>query len=199
MAAWQYFSEEVADVESFNNIQLLQSVQIEGLQPKGDYRFDPLKYRHPILSPFRGQTQSGLLGVSISQYSRLQLPKENSVTEVVLQFSTGDPALIVGVYGLGRVAVSALPGSLAARTAVGTPWSSFAMSPSFLPVIRELLTYLVGDRWLQQRNLVVGDPAAFFTNVSAKTVSVRLPLGSRKMLLLPDVRRSWTDGLSRNR
>ncbi len=178
------FLGEDTDVESFNRNHLLPSLHVESFQSAGDYRFDPLGYRHPIVSPFRGMAQSGLLGVTISQYFRLQLSEENSEAEaeVVLKFNTGDPALIVGRRGLGRVAVSALPGSLAARTATGTPWSSFAMSPSFLPVIRELLTYLVGDRWLQQRNLVVGEPAIFPANLIAKTTSVRLPSGARQTL-----------------
>jgi len=106
--------------EHFNELQRLLPVRVEGLQPAGDYRFDPQEYRHPIVSPFRGQVQSGLLGVSISQFWRLQVSEDHPSTEVVLKFDTGEPALVVDRFGLGRVAVSALPGSLVARTATGT-------------------------------------------------------------------------------
>lgn len=171
---------------AFNELQQLLPVRVEKMFPVGEYRFDTQEYRHPIVSPFRGQTQSGLLGVSVSQYCRMQLLEERPLTEVVLKFDTGDPALVVDRFGLGRVAVSALPGSLVARTAEGTPWSSFALSPSFLPVVRELVAYLVGDRWLQQRNLLIGETAVFPWVVGAKTASVRLPARERQTLPLPE-------------
>ena len=160
----------------------LLPVRIDSLQSSGEYQFDPLGYRHPIVSPFRGQTQSGLLGVAISQYRRMFVHEEHRSAEVVLKFGTGDPALVVDRFGLGRVAVMALPGSLEARTAAGVPWSSFALSPSFLPAVRELVAYLVGDRWLQQRNLLVGNEAVFLCDVYAKTTEVRFPNGVRQSL-----------------
>ncbi len=173
-------------LETNDELRRLLPVRVESVQPLGEYRFDPQEYRHRIVSPFRGQAQSGLLGVTVSQYRRLQLVEGRPTTEVVLKFDTGDPALVVDRFGLGRVAVSALPGSLVVRTAAGTPWSSFALSPSFLPVIRELVTYLVGDRWLQQRNLLVGESAVFPWPIGAKKASVRLPSGVRQTLSLTD-------------
>ncbi len=171
-------------LEPIAALQQLLPVRVERIRPAGEYRFDPLEYRHSIVAPFRGQSQAGLLGVSVSQYVQLRLLDKHPSAEVVLQFDTGDPALVVDRFGLGRVAMSALPGSLGARTATGTPWSSFALSFSFLPVVRELVAYLVGDRWLQQRNLLVGEPAVFPTVVGAKTASVRLPVGVRQTLPL---------------
>ena len=169
---------------NFGPLPELLPVQVGNLQPLGEYHFDPQEYGHVIVSPFRGQARSGLLGVAISQYRRLQLLREHSTAEVVLKFDTGDPALVVDDFGLGRVSVSALPGALAARTSNSTPWSSFAMSPSFLPVIRELVAYLVGDRWFHQRNISVGEPAAFVWNSNAKPASVRLPDGAQQTLPL---------------
>ena len=157
-------------------------IEIKGVQAAGEYHFDPRGYRHPIVEPFRGQTHAGLLGVTITQYQRLDLLEVSPAPEVVLAFDTEDPALVIGKLGLGRVAVSALPGSLAVRTAERMPWSSFALSPSFLPVVRELVTFLVGDRWLQHRNLSVGTPAVFSTKSSTQTVEVQLPSGVRSPL-----------------
>jgi len=179
------FPGQATTPESLGELQPMLAVQVESIQPTGEYRFDPQEYRHPIVSPFRGQAQSGLLGVAVSQYYRLHFRNEHSSAETVLKFDTGDPALVVDSFGLGRVAISALPASLAARTATGTPWSSFALSPSFLPVIRELVAYLVGDRWLQQRNLLVGEPAIFPWMDGTKTASVRLPAGTRQTLPHP--------------
>ena len=178
-----FLGPESAD-EPYSTLKPLLPVHIEHLQRAGEYRFDPLEFRHPIVSPFRGQAQSGLLRVAISQYRSLQILSDRPSTEVALAFDTGDPALVVDRFGLGRVAIMALPGSLAVRTDTGSPWSSFALSPSFLPVIRELVAYLVGDGWLQQRNLLVGEPAIFARVAGAKRASVRLPEGVRQTLPL---------------
>lgn len=176
------FVNQVVGGSSLVPLHELLSVKIMEVQSAGEYRFDPQDYRHPIIAPFRGQTQSGLLGVAITQYCRLQLDKERTSAEVVLKFDTGDPVLVVDRLGLGRIAVSALPGALVARTEEGAPWSSFAMSPSFLPVVRELVAYLVGDPWLQQRNLLVGQPAVFAWDEGGKVATVLLPSGVNEML-----------------
>ncbi len=172
------------ETTALDELKPLLPVRIKEIQTADSTRFDPLEYRHPIVSPFRGQTQAGLLGVSVSQYWQLQLVEKHSRAEVVLQFDTGDPALVVGRFGLGRVAVSALPGSLAARTSTDTPWSSFALSPSFLPVIRELITHLVGERWTQQRNVLVGEPAVLAWGDGAKASTIRFPDGVQQTLPL---------------
>ena len=169
----------------WGGLQQSLPVTFEGVQSAGEYHFDPLEYQHPVVAPFRGQAQAGLLGVTISQYVRLAIREDRPSAEIVLNFDTGDPALVVDRFGLGRIAVSALPGSLRARDAAGAPWSSFALSPSFLPVVRELVEHLVGDRWHQQRNLLVGETAMIPWPDSATSASVRRPDGFEQKLPLP--------------
>ena len=140
-------------------LESLLPMRVLSSQAAGNYRFDPLDYGHPIVSPFRGRTAAGLLNVSVNRYVRLEPISQHPDVETVLALDNGDPALVVDRLGLGRVAVMAIPCSLATRTAAGAPWSSFPVSPSFLPVVRELVGYLVGDRWQQQRNLLVGQQA----------------------------------------
>lgn len=175
----------LTDAKHVNALNKLLPVRSTGEKPTGDFRFDPLEYRHPIVAPFRGQTQAGLLRVATTQYHQMQLAEERGQAEVVLQFDSNDPALAVDQYGLGRVAVSALPGSLAARTKQGTPWSSFAVSPSFLPVMRELVAYLVADNWQQQRNVLVGETIIVPWVQVAQAVRVRLPNGTEQKLPRP--------------
>ncbi len=159
-------------------------VQLVETPPTGDFRFDPLEYRHSIVAPFRGQTQAGLLGVAISKYQRLELRPDRPTADVVLQFDSGDPALVVDRFGLGRVAVFALPGSLVARTASGSPWSTFPVSPSFLPIVRELVTYLAESQ-VQQRNLLVGETAILPWPDDVQSASVTLPDGQRRDVPAP--------------
>ena len=168
--------------ETLPSLQEFLPVRIDAIQSPGEYQFDPLGYRHPVVSPFRGRKQTGLLGVAILQYRRLLVREKHPSAEIVLNFNTGDPALVIDRFGLGRVAVLALPASLEARTSAGTPWSSFALSPGFLPVVRELVSYLVGDRWLQQRNLLVGNDAVILCDVHAKSSAVRFPNGMHQSL-----------------
>ena len=160
----------------------LLPVEIVETSAEGTYRFDPLEYGHPVVQPFRGREQAGLLSVVISRYVRMRASKQ---AETVLALDTGDPALVVAKRGLGSVAVLAIPGSLATRPQ--KPWSSFAVSPSFLPVMRELLSYLVGDPWLRQRNLQPGERAMTIWQAAAgdQPIEVRLPSGRSVQLPLP--------------
>lgn len=165
-----------------NSLSEILPVEVVSIQPQGHYGFDPLEYRHPILTPFRGQSQTGLKGVSISQYVKLQTVESHSSAAIVLAFDTGDPALVVDQSGLGRVAVLALPGALSARTADATPWSSFALSPSYLPVMRELINYLVQPAVTTQHNFVIGEPASIPTSLQELPTSVLLPDGRLRTL-----------------
>ncbi|MCG8451025.1 MAG: GldG family protein, partial [Pirellulales bacterium] len=147
---------------------------------EGEYRFDPLEYRHPIVRPFRGREKAGLLSVVVSRYVRMA-PEEKA--ETVLAFDSGDPALVVARHGLGSVAALALPVALSLEQR--QPWSSFAVSPSFVPVMRELLTYLVSDR--QQQNLLPGQTAvsAWRPAGAIQKIEVRTPSGDSTELFPP--------------
>lgn len=181
--------------DQFNKIE--PDPDFDGLLPAeilqrvtaGGSRFDPLDYQHPITTLFRGKVNAGLSNVAIEEYFQLDVKETHPTAEVVLAFETGDPALVVDQYGLGRVAVVALPGSLASRTAEGTPWSSFPVSPSFLPIIRELATYLVGASWLEEHNLFVGQPAVCQLDSSRQisAIEVSQPDGSMQLLASPGI------------
>jgi len=165
----------------------LLPVRIGALSPAGEYRFDPLEYQHPLVSPFRGQENSGLLTTTISQYFRLQHLTDRPTIETALGFSTEDPAIVVDRSGLGRVAVVAIPGSLASRTEGGSPWSSFAVSPSFLPIVRELVDYVVGSSGLDRLNRLVGEPLVcpLDPEQALGRITAELPDGSHLLLPTP--------------
>jgi len=168
-------------------LQSLLPTELLQIQDSGVYHFDPIDYDHPIVSLFRGQTASGLLNVSVNRYVRMQVIDGSPAAEVVIDFDSGDPALVVSGLGLGRMAVMAIPCSLAVHTPGGTPWSSFAVSPSFLPIVRELVSYLVDDSWQQQRNLLVGQQATSMASGSGPldTLEIRLPSGDKRNLKPP--------------
>ena len=135
-------------------LEEIASLTIAEEPAQGDWRLDPLDYRHPILAPFAGRKRSGLLGVRVSQYYPLRIAEDDRA-EAALAFSSGDPAIVIGEHGRGRLAVIATDPALETQ---GEPWSTLAVSPSFVPLVRELLGYLTSDRRGEQLNRLAGEP-----------------------------------------
>lgn len=130
---------------------LLPSTPLETVDAEGTagtpVRFAPGDYRHPVIKPFAGNPDSGLLTTEIDRYWRLESPAARA-GDVVLSFSTGDPAIIERKFGQGRV--------LLVTTPLDDSWSNWALWPSFVPIVHELtraatagndaaLAKLVGD------------------------------------------------------
>ncbi|MBN2474131.1 MAG: VWA domain-containing protein [Pirellulales bacterium] len=111
-------------------------------------RLDPLGYRHPIVEPFRGREQAGLLTTPVEKYCKLHVP-DGSKAQVVLATAAGDPLVVEHTAGRGRVVLVA--------TSADTSWTLMPVWPSFVPVVQELLAYCVGGAF-QQRNVEVGQP-----------------------------------------
>jgi hypothetical protein len=109
---------------------------------------NPLDYRHPLVRAFRGRPRAGLLTTPVAKYVKLTLPK-NSRAQVALSFADGDPMIVEGPAGRGRVVLVA--------TSADLSWTAMPVWPSFLPLVQELLAYCTGGR-LQERNVQVGQP-----------------------------------------
>jgi aerotolerance regulator-like protein/VWA domain-containing protein len=151
-----------------------------GAPVTGSFHFDPLEYQHPIVHPFRNHENSGLLSVAIRKYFPLTVDSNHDDVVAALALDTGDPAILIGPSGLGRVVLVALPGSLASRTDDRLPWSSWAVSPSFLPLVRELHDYLVGMAPLWAADRLVGEPLLLPPR--------RLPVGQDLVMRIPENR-----------
>jgi hypothetical protein len=132
-------------------------------------RFDPLDYAHPIVRPFRGAEQGGLLTTLTYAYVRAE-PAPETRAERVLAFDTGDPAILAMPAEPGRVAL--------VTTSADTEWTNWPFWPSYVPVIQELVGYLVADRD-RDRNLRVGQTIAVTPpeTPAEVAVSVELPGG----------------------
>jgi hypothetical protein len=123
--------------------------------PVGDERpgekfftFDPLGYQHPIVEPFRGAEQAGLLTTKIFRYTKVEARPEGSA-RTALAYTNGDPAVIIGSYGRGPVAL--------VTTSVDLDWTTWPISPSFVPVMQELARVLSAGRVLVP-SIQVGEP-----------------------------------------
>jgi hypothetical protein len=138
-------------------------VELAAEPSTGDWRFDPLGYRHPIVAPFAGRTRAGLLSVRVSKYFPVRVNDESRV-QVALRISSGDPAIVTSDFGLGRIALMTIDPSLKVS---GEPWTTLAVSPSFVPLMRELFNYVSTARQSEVLNRLAGDALTLPSNQSS--------------------------------
>ncbi|MCI0334760.1 MAG: VWA domain-containing protein [Planctomycetes bacterium] len=124
------------------------------------FGLDPLDYRHPIVAPFRGRERAGLLTTPVARYFKLDVAIDRPDVQVAAAMPSGDPFIVTAPLGRGRTVMIATDGSLSSVDATtGEPWTNWPTWPSFLPVVRELLTYATsGEHQLWQQ--LVGTPLA---------------------------------------
>jgi hypothetical protein len=160
-----FFLGDQVQAESYNQVLLddaatrLLPGRLGALAPTESYALNPLEYRHPIVAPFRGHEQSGLLTTPVWKYVRLE-PSPRA--KVALGLSTGDPLIVEESVGRGRcvlVATAVSPASLDSGTNPPTPWTAISSWPSFPPLVHEILQYAVAGR-AEGRNLLVGEELA---------------------------------------
>jgi hypothetical protein len=138
------------------------------------FGLDPLDYRHPIVAPFRGRERAGLLTTPVTRYYRLELPRNHAEITAAAALPNGDPFIVTAPFGNGRVVLVATDASLSSvDSQSGEPWTIWPTWPSFLPIVREMLSFVVGSqhaRWQQQ----VGTPLA--GRVPGSTTSSQLQI-----------------------
>ncbi|MEZ6057846.1 MAG: BatA domain-containing protein [Planctomycetaceae bacterium] len=110
--------------------------------------FDPVRRKHPLLRPFEGDDDGGLSTTYVFQYIKSR-PRPDSLAQVVLRLSNGAPLLIEQPYGAGRVVVI--------TTAADDRWGTWAVWPSFVPLVREISQFAASGL-LVDEDLRVGVP-----------------------------------------
>ena len=140
------------------------------------YRFDPLNYRHPLVSAFQGREQAGLLTTPVYKYFRLA---PDPKARVALAFYGGDPAIVEEGIHRGRSILIATEASI--DQATKEPWTAMPAWPSFVPIVQEILALAVRGQ-MAEHNVEVGQ--ALGDSLEALTtraaVSVSGPSGSRE-------------------
>jgi hypothetical protein len=152
------------------------------LQTQAQLRLDPLGYRHPVLAAFRGRERSGLLTTPVTRHFRLVLPTPPRA-QTVLALPNGDALIVEGPAGRGRVVLVA--------TSADAAWSGLPASPAFVPLVQELLGYLVrGEQ--NERNVEVGQPleGTLPGATAGKSVLLQPPDGPA-MPVQPDAQTRW--------
>lgn len=156
------------------------------------YRVDPLDYAHPIAQPFRGQERAGLLNTPVMRHFPITLPEAGGGASIALTLENGDPLLVTGQVGRGRVAVLTTAATLASvDPATGQAWTALPAWPSFLPIVRGMVRYLARDE-AGGGSRFVGDPIEGRTPPdSLADVTIDPPEGVDPSRLAPDSDGAW--------
>ncbi len=109
------------------------------------FEFDPLEFQHPIVKVFQGNPDAGLERTQTFEYFQTKLAARNP-GRVVMGFNSGDPAIIESRVGAGK--------SLLITTPLDQSWGNWAIWPSFLPLMQEIVFYTVSSDTGGQKLLV---------------------------------------------
>ena len=142
-----------------------------------DLQFDPLDFAHPIIQPFEGNPQAGLLAPQVFKFWQLSTGKDFAGRVALAFAGSGDPAIVEHALRAGRSIVVAFPASLASvDRKTGEPWTVMPKLPVFVPLVQELVAHAVRPR-INENNLLVGEPLVSLPGTAAQTVTVRRPSG----------------------
>lgn len=104
--------------------------------------------RHPALALFANRPGA----FADARFTRSAELRGTDHSEVLARFDSGDPALIAGAYGKGRVAVLA--------SDVANRWNDLVLQPSFVPLMGELVAWIGGASRAPQSILAGQSPLA---------------------------------------
>ncbi len=148
--------------------------QGDAAKKEAGFLFDPLGYRHAIISEFRGEADTvtaGLTRAISMKYHRLT-PKKGSNAEVALEFDNGDAAIVEAKRHRGTVFVVA--------TSANLSWTTWPLHKSYPPVMQSIVLRAAAGR-LSERNIQVGKPfdRSFSAEGAGATVTVTPPKGQQ--------------------
>ena len=140
-------------------------------EPEQTWSFESDRLEHPVVAPFRESPGTGLESTLIWEYLRITLSAETPLT-TVLSLSSGDPAIVEGSLGAGRVLLFA--------TAADDRWSTWTTlgGGAFVPMLHETVRRLLAGE-ARPRAGTVGDSLNYLlpTPPPGLTVSAADPAG----------------------
>lgn len=141
---------------------------------------NPATISHPVLAAFRDTTEVNLgsarftlaydlLPLNIDR-DEIQNPKSRIQNPILCRFTGGQPALVEGRFGQGKVILAAIT--------AGATGGNFPYKPAFVPFVHQLVAYLAAGP-AASRNLHVGDSltARFEVTRSEKPLRLIDPTG----------------------
>ena len=149
-----------------------------------EFFFDPANFEHPIVREFEGNPGTGLETTLTYQYVRGSIA-ESGNAKSAMKFSSGDPAIIDMPFGRGR--------TLLITTSLDEKWGLWPISPSFPPLMNEIVLHAVSRR-ANERQLLVRQPMTrtFPTRAFNMSATVKAPDKEHVAVSMTD-----SDGFSR--
>lgn len=116
---------------------------------------DPTNYDSPVLAPFAGFPDAGLLTTPIFRYWRIDNASSKLANDIML--TNGEPLITRNQFGSGWVAsiLSKPESGIPSRTQVEPSWNAMAAWPSFVPLVQQLGQTLMESQ-SSQYNLFAG-------------------------------------------
>jgi len=177
--------------DSWKGVVPGETIDFDDISERGDVRFDPGDYGHPILAAFSGQPRSGLLSTRVYQHLIIHTQSEGTP---VLGLQGGNPimvsgAVLNGTTDTGRWIFVAIPwGDVEPEQ----PWSEFTISPAFVPLVHETLTWVM-RRPHSQRTVIVGEPLRF-PAMPSRSAEITDPSGQRHSIVADEGQGFLFDG-----
>lgn len=175
------------------------------LEPSAEqsWGIDPLEYRSPLVAPFVGFPDSGLLTTPIFRYWKVEPLHSKTATadswQVDLALDTGDP--LVARHRLGGGVVTSLFSAPQTGSSEEHPWNAMAAWPSFVPLLQRLVqtamdhsranhSVLAGQSLVGQR--LASQAASQVASAATRSVTITKPDGSESQLAIEDTRAGAT-------
>ncbi len=128
------------------------------------FEFDPLKYQHPVIEIFKGNPDAGLETTHLYEYFQAEiLPDPN--TRLILNYDTNDPAIVESSLGRGKL--------ILITTSLDRHWGTWAIWPSFPPMMNELVLYVSTGKW-GKRETLIGQPLEIMALENQLSLSPRM-------------------------
>lgn len=135
-----------APVDAWNqneSAKELLGYQFTSVSDEGTWDINALDYASPIVAPFAGFPDSGLLTTPIFRYWQIQVLASNRLF-VDLGFTNGDPLLVRNRIGRGSVAsILSTPMSGVSQSNSVASWNAMAAWPSFVPLMQQTATVIL--------------------------------------------------------
>ncbi|MCA9076603.1 MAG: BatA domain-containing protein [Planctomycetaceae bacterium] len=130
----------------------LMPVQLTQVTETPDEESEPFHFAEPVIDhlitrPFIGNPQSGLTTANVYRFVETRMASDSGA-RIILSYAQGSPAIIEHAYGSGRV--------LLITTSLDDRWGSWALWPSFLPMMHQTVEYAVAGA--SSRTAIVGHP-----------------------------------------
>ncbi len=158
---------------------------------EGNYGVDPLDYRSPLIAPFVGFPDAGLLTTPVFRYWKIAplVAGADKGQRWIVDVATdhGEPLIIRQRIGDGTVA-SLLSAPQAGLSGVDN-WNAMAAWPSFVPLMQRLVQITM-DHGIAKHTVLAGQPLVVRPSITntfgagAKMVTVTEPSGNELQLTI---------------